>query len=235
MAQPTISQITTLARSILGDRSAQVFTDAMLLPFVQLKVMELNSVMRQFQLPDVKFIAAPYTLPAGTTSLAPATAGWTNFGEISMLEERAAGSSEAYREMDLVEVLDQRAQSAALGQYTLNSGMFGFIGATGDRQLRLHYFMSTDGLALVVGSTIAIDDSLPFLAHATVAAAGLSAGHDGPEVRSARDMAYGAGNRNPLSVLGGYLQVLVDTEIQKLQHMPLQAPRFEAGRRRRFN
>lgn len=235
MAYVTVSQVIALCRSILNDRSAQVFTDTYLLPFVQMKVMELNSVFRLNQLPDAKMIGAPYTLTAGTTSLAPATAGWTNLGEIDFLEERTAGSADKYEPLDMVEVLDQRAPSLKLDQFTFNREAFGFIGATGNRELRLHYFMSADGLALVGASTIAVDDAANFLAHATAAAAGPPNGHDGPEVSMARDAAYGAGNRNPLVILGGYLQALVDTETQKLQQMPVQMPRFASGRRRRFN
>lgn len=225
--QPTFGQIFTLALGFLGDERGQVFKAPLLRLFANAALNELNSVLRTNQLPEALVIAAPVVLTAGVMSLDPVVANLYGFSEPKRVEERPNGTSQLYTDVDRVDTLPQGLPGPSLGVYTNNSGQFQFIGATQDIQLRFSYFASGNAEALSDTATLAIDDSLNFVAAATAALAGNAKGYTS-EAAAARVAAYGE-SPNPLEIHGGYLGQLISPMIRVQQQAPIQAPRYRAG------
>lgn len=232
MAQMTCSQIAERVRSMAGDvdiSGGEIFTDTFCLRYIKQAFEMLVQAGRLHQIAEVRVISVPYTLAANTTTLTPATASWPNVSEVLKLEERPAGSTNPYTEVDLVEELTQRAQADLLREATYNKETFGFIGATQNIQLRLHYFESGSGESLTTGSTIAMEDAGQLLAAMAMAMGGPARGYM-QEAQEAKAMAYGAGNPDPMTKPGGLLAAYLISNVRELQQKPVQRSAYQAGR-----
>ena len=90
MSYPTVSQIYSAARSNLADvevSGGQMYTDAVLLPFVQEAVRRYFAIMKNVSDPHV-VKSFYYVLPAYTSVLAPATAGINDLNQPIYVAER---------------------------------------------------------------------------------------------------------------------------------------------------
>lgn len=227
--QPTFGQVIDIARSLHLGAPQSVFPDDVMLKAAKRAVDELTSVFKHHQLPDTKIISSPITVAAGSVELDTTDEGLSDFGSIIKLEERPSGSTEQYVEVRVVEELPQRDATATLNECTVRQGKFQFVGASADVDVRIHYYASGAAENLDQDATIAIDDSLNFLAAATAAKAGKGKGYT-VEAKEARDEAYGADNRTPLTFLGGYLQQLVEPLCRVQQQTPVVPAMYRAGR-----
>ncbi len=205
-----------------------MFSDTYMLGHVAAAYEEMESVFKTHQLPDVKVVGTPKTVTSSDVSIDPVAAGWTNFGDIELLEERSTGSTDAYTPMRLVDILSQRDPTDKIREYTHNQGLIQFVSPTGSVDVRAHYFTSGNGSTLSTGSTILVDDCLNFLAAAAAASAGGPKGYT-QEAQDARNKAYGPNNPNPLAILGGYLQALVESKLRVEQQAPVSPSRYRAG------
>ena len=91
MSQPTAQQVLDLARSTLGDEAVsggEIYTNAILLPFLNAANREMFRVLETLQLPRVKTYAY-YNLPAHTGVLYPATASITDLHEPESVATRS--------------------------------------------------------------------------------------------------------------------------------------------------
>lgn len=226
--EPLVSQVVTRARNNYLGAGVSVFSDPYMLGHVQAAFEEMESVFKTHQLPDVMVITAPYHVNGGDGGIDPVAAGWTGFGDIELLEERIAGSTDAYTPMRLVDILSQRDSSDKIREYTHNQGQIQFVAPIAAVDVRAHYFSSGNGSTLVSGSTILVDDCLNFLAAAAAASAGGPKGYT-EEAQDARNKAYGPNNPNPLAILGGSLQALVESKLRVLQQTPVVPSRYRAG------
>lgn len=224
---PNFAQVIILTRDILG-APVSVFPDSLLLRWARRVSDELVSVFKMHQLPDVLVIPAPFTVNNGDTSIDLATAGWSDFGDIQLLEERPSGSSDAYTPMRRVDELSQRDPTDKIREYTNRDGGIQFVTPSGSVEIRAHYFASGNAEALTDTATIAVDDALNFLGHATAAKAGPGKGYT-VEAQEAKTAAYGPNNPNPLAILGGYLQALVEPRSRVQQQTPVVPARYRAG------
>ena len=90
MSFPTVTEIYGQARATLADvevSGGQIYTDTVLLPFVQEAVRRLKSVMKNVS--DAMVIKTfYYILPANTSVLAPSTAGINDLTQPIYVEER---------------------------------------------------------------------------------------------------------------------------------------------------
>ena len=221
MAKETVGAIKHGARSLLGGRD-RVYTDEYLQEPFALAFGEMYDAFLARSLPAIEIIVA-YTLPAGTTSLDPATAGITNMGEIARIEERPS-SAEKYTEVLLRRALPDDDMDSYLRYYEWRGDVLYFVGATREMQLRITYYSSgeapTDN-----DSVIAIDGSGQFLKFRTAAIAGPAKG----DVELARHWDLQARGRNPDTHPGGALHRLLNGPVKSLRKTPTQQEAYSAG------
>lgn len=211
---PTRLQIKTRFLALLDDPTAAKYTAAL---FTEAFNESYDALFQAFvinQLPRIKTITE-YTLVANTTSLTPAQAGISNFGDIDELEERASGSSDKYLEVHRVDKLPQRNAADRLGEFVWRLDTFYFVGATTARQLRIS--SDSSGIAPTGdGDVVAVDGSLSFLARGAVAAIGDAYGDDEIAERN-RLIAYGP--KYNLGIIGGELLRLITAPIRSRQNV----------------
>lgn len=170
----TVEDVLQGAADLLGDSNREHFTDNLLLPFFKKAYRELYGHLLLYQLPKAK-LTALYTLSASTTSLTPATAGISNFGELFVMEERTAGSSDDYQDLDgPVDRLPQRDPETRLMEFTWANDTWGFVGSTENRQLRITYYSSGSP---PISGTLGIDGAEGFLESRTAQLAGFPHGY----------------------------------------------------------
>lgn len=229
---PTFGQIINDAKGHLGDERGAVFKTDYLKRHACRVVDEMTSVFGAYQLPAVMVISQVITLTAGTAELDPAVVGLDNFGEPALVEERPAGSNQQFTEVKLRLLLPQRDPADKLLEFTFNGSKLQFVPATGNVELRLHSFNSGNAESLDENVVIAVDDCRNFLGAATAAKAGPGKGYT-QESANAAALAYGPNNPNPLAILGGYLELLVNKQLRILQQSPTIPRMYRAGEWRR--
>lgn len=229
------------ARLYLGDEGGRVFKDTFLLAWARRAYDEMVSVFKAYQLPDARMISAPFVIPAAATSADQGAtisfnpmnqAELAGFGEPELFEERQNLSTDPYTEVRQVTVIPQRDQSDKIREYALSEGLIIMKGCTVDTQVRMTFYASGNGEAFADNATIAVDDCLNFLQSATAAKAGGGKGYV-EEAEDAKTAAYGKNNSNPLAILGGYLQAMVDPKMRVMQQTPVVPPLYRAGMFRR--
>lgn len=220
---PTVAQVMTRARALLDEADpGNVFQDAVLAPSYSEAYDILWGELLKAEAPRISNIAL-YTLPANTTVLTPATATIADFGELSELEERAAGSTDDYAHVWEVDKLPQRVASDALREFVWRLDSFYFVGANTARQLRLSYYAS--GAAPIAGS-VGIDGSLVFLSNCTAAIAGKRKGYEEWQELWVRAV----GSQYTSGIIGGELYNIMLPIIRSKQRTPLQPAPFTMGR-----
>jgi hypothetical protein len=136
MAIPTASNVMDLARSHLGDEAVaggEIFTNTILLPFVNSATRELFRVMQNIQLPRVK-VQVYFNLPANTSILYPSTANIADMGEPEWVEERDISGTYAVSGCTLssgVPTLTTATHPLVTGQRVVTYGIGGITGAAG--------------------------------------------------------------------------------------------------------
>jgi len=188
-AYNTAGQITSLVRSLLNDAQGNLFTDTLLLPY-------LNSAYRKVQRAignaggggfiqdDVLLVVSavaqqdPSLQVSITDSTAPPNQLPTDLLLPLKIWERANGSSDDFVEMvDLTRHggLPSCDQDITLGVWEWRADGLWFVGATQDTQIRLRYFKAypdfTDST-----SPVLVRNAQEALAYATAALAGWARG-----------------------------------------------------------
>lgn len=215
----TVEQVFERSRAHLGDVDGEIFDNTMLLPFFQTAYEEMYSKMDNMGLSAVEATAF-YTLPAGTASLTPATAGILNFGELMAdgLGERLNGTTDKYIPLTEQSDLSQWDPSDRLRYFEWSGEAFKFIAATTARDLRIRYFASATAPST---GTLGIDDAQNFLAARTAALAAATRDMTTDSQRLDLDA------RGPkLDGNGGYLYVLCNSMLLAAQRTTSVRPRF---------
>jgi len=188
-AYNTAGQITSLVRSLLNDAQGNLFTDTVLLPY-------LNSAYRQVQrnignaggggfIQDDALLIVSAVAQTDTSlqvSISDATAPPnqlpTDLLVPNKLWERASGSTDEFIEMvDLTRHggLPSRAQDIVLSVWEWRNDGLWFLGATQDVQIRLRYLKAYPDLTDST-SPVLIRNAQEALAYATAALAGWARG-----------------------------------------------------------
>ncbi|HKT47193.1 MAG TPA: hypothetical protein VJP87_06675 [Candidatus Acidoferrales bacterium] len=188
-AYNTAGQITSLVRSLLNDAQGNLFTDAVLLPY-------LNSAYRKLQraigngggggfIQDDALLVVPAVAQVDTSlqvSITDATAPPNQLPTDLLLPlklwERPNGSSDDFLEMvDLTRHggLPSRAQDVTLSVWEWRADGLYFLGATQDTQIRLRYAKAYPDLTDAT-SPVLVRNSQEALAYATAALAGWARG-----------------------------------------------------------
>lgn len=218
----SVEDILDLSANLLGDPSARKFNASKLTPFFRMAFEELTGEMARYHI-RMQRVAALYTLPSGTTTLTPATAGIDNLGTVVKIEERADGSADKFTLVKECDNLPQRSQEAKLFEYEYSAGRFGFVGATQDIELQITYLSS--GSAPTTGS-VGIDGAQNFLAHRTAALAAIPAGN--VELGMMYDQQARGPNRDGS---GGFIHTLIQMLITAEQQVQQQLPVYKSQSR----
>lgn len=167
MAIPTVEEAINRASFLLGDTAQRRFKPAELVLAVGSAWEEMVSEMVRWGASAIE-LTTDYTLPAGTSTLLPATAGISNFGELVRIGERAPGSGQQFSWLEYAEVLPETSPVGNLIYYRWANERFTFSPAQADVQLRIVYLAS--GKAPDSGS-LGIDDCLNVVAKLAAAIA----------------------------------------------------------------
>lgn len=217
---PSVEQVKTKSAGLLGDPLKRKFTDAKLQDPFELAFLELTGEMQRYHVGKQK-AGITYALTASTTSLTPATAGISNFGEIILMEERPYGSSERYTEVTETDFLPSGVQAGPyLRQYVWYDDTWHFLGSNQAMELRIWYYSS--GAAPETG-TVGIDGSMNFLAYRTASIAAVPSGN--------YDLAdrYDRQARGPrMDCDGGFIHSLVQPMVLSSNKVRLQSALYTA-------
>ncbi len=224
MALPTVAEVFSDVQSLCGDPgSTDVYTSAILMPFFGIAYREMWDLFVKWKL-QIAEQTATYTLPANTTSLTPATAGISNMASPIRLWERGSASDE-WELMDSIDELPQADRDAFLHWWAWEGETFYFVGATGQRLLKIEYTAS--GSAPTSGA-IPVDNSRNFLAART---ASLVLGPIGGQYELAGHWEIKAlGPEREANGKGGFLRDLVGPKLKEKQNRPVRPLRFRPRR-----
>lgn len=172
------SAVMDRARAALNDASGQLFTNNVLLPFLNNAWEDLQSEMQVNGLPTVFGATAALTIPAGaivlsTVSTPPLP---TNLVEPQNLYERRPGETRWYPMGEYPGLLPTY-QGETLGIWQWRGDTIKFVGATTDREILIEY---TSSLPEITGANtvIPIDSAKLFLAYKTAAEAASDVGQN---------------------------------------------------------
>jgi hypothetical protein len=190
-AYNTAGQITSLVRSLLNDAQGNLFTDAVLLPYVNSAYRKLQRALGNaggsgFLTENVTLIVPAVTTPdpslqvSITDATAPPNQLPTDLLLPSKLWERpaAAGSTQDFVEMvDLTQHggLPSRVQNVILSVWEWRADGIYFLGATQDTQIRLRYLKAYPDLTDAT-SPVLVRNAQEAIAYAAAALAAWSRG-----------------------------------------------------------
>src|SRR4029077_5588854 len=188
-AYNTAGQITALVRSLLNDAAGNLFTDAVLLPYVNSGYRKVQRALANVQsgtfLTDNALLVVPAVTQVDASaqvSITDATAPPNQLPPDLLvpvkLWEGANGSSNDFMEMtDLTEHdgLPPEPQTQTLNYWEWRADGLYFLGATQDTQIRLRYQKSYPDLT-DASSPVLIRNAQEALAYAAAAMAGAARG-----------------------------------------------------------
>src|SRR5580700_1796765 len=188
-AYNTAGQITALVRSLLNDAAGNLFTDAVLLPYVNSAYRKAQRALANVQsgtfLSDDVLLVVPAVTevdPSAQVSITDATAPPNQLPSDLLvpvkLWERVNGSSDAFVEMiDLTDHdgLPSEPQGMTLNYWEWRADGLYFLGATQDTQIRLRYQKAYPDFTDATSSVL-IRQAQEALAYAAAAMAGAARG-----------------------------------------------------------
>jgi hypothetical protein len=188
-AYNTAGQITSLVRSLLNDAQGNLFTDAVLLPYVNSAYRKLQRALGNaggggFLTENVTLIVPAVTAPdtslqvSITDATPPPNQLPTDLLLPSKLWERPNGSTQDFIEMvDLTQHdgLPSRVQDVTLSVWEWRADGIYFLGATQDTQIRLRYLKAYPDLTDAT-SPVLVRSAQEAIAYAAAALAGWSRG-----------------------------------------------------------
>jgi hypothetical protein len=221
MAIPTVEQAIDEASFHLGDIKKRRFTVPDLQMAVGMAWREMIEEMVKCQDQQVELMAY-YTLPVGTLTLLPATAGISNFGSLLRLEERPAGALNVqFFPVMYAETLPLPwSPTHRLLYYTWRSGEFGFNLATQAVELRIVYLHSGE---VPTTGPLGIDNCLTVVAK-------LAARYAGPP-KGVNDIP--ARMHKEVYVDPNHMQALIQPSLRMQQERRIQPAAYAVGSNRR--
>jgi hypothetical protein len=188
-AYNTAGQITSLVRSLLNDAQGNLFTDAVLLPYVNSAYRKLQRALGNaggggFLTDNVTLLVPAVTTPdpslqvSITDSTAPPNQLPTDLLLPEKIWERPNGSTQDFVEMvDLSQHggLPSRVQNVILSVWEWRADGIYFLGATQDTQIRLRYLKAYPDLTDAT-SPVLVRNAQEAIAYATAALAGWARG-----------------------------------------------------------
>lgn len=237
MAFPTRLQVKQLFLQVCDDPAASVFTDVanpstgavsvFQAGFSQAYDILFNNALNQ-QIPLVEkvvqgIIIPPSPIPFGVT---PAQIGLFDFGDVEWVSERAAGSTDQFKDLIDTDRLPQQQPTDRLIYFVYQNGMLNFIGCTTPRELQLKYVFSSAGAPTDDTVAVAFDNCLNFL---TNYAAGCVLRNKGYDEMGARALSFAVGPKFDLGQIGGELFRLMQPLVRSRQNVKV-APKPYSSR-----
>jgi hypothetical protein len=188
-AYNTAGQITALVRSLLNDAQGNLFTDAVLLPYVNSAYRKMQRALGNagaggFLTENATLVVTAVTAPdpslqvSITDATAPPNQLPTDLLVPLKLWERQNGSTDDFAEMvDLTQHggLPSRVQDVTLGVWEWRADGIYFLGATQDTQIRLRYLKAYPDLTDAT-SAVLVRNAQEAIAYAAAALAAWSRG-----------------------------------------------------------
>jgi hypothetical protein len=188
-AYNTAGQITALVRSLLNDAAGNLFTDALLLPYVNSGYRKVQRALANVQsgtfLTDNVLLVAPAVTQVDASAQVSITDATAPPNQLppdllvpAKLWERANGSSDDFMEMtDLTghDGLPSEPQSQTLCFWEWRADGLYFLGATRDTQIRLRYQKSYPDLT-DASSPVLVRQAQEAIAYCAAAMAGAARG-----------------------------------------------------------
>lgn len=140
-----------IARSLLNDDLGTRWSDAILLPKLQIAHRELQADLELNSIPVTSTESIVLTVPAGATNLG-VTQPADLIEPLSMMERDVGGSADDFDEMIEVAFIPQLAQDTTLLYWCWQTELIKLLGATTNREVLLRYTRS-----LTVPATINSD------------------------------------------------------------------------------
>ena len=223
---PTRAQVKARFQNILDDPSGSVFSEPVFAPAFGEAYDALFTAFLTNQCPRIEMIA-PFTVPAGTTSLTPAQMGIADFSDYIYLSERITGSQDEYRDLADVDRLSQRPATDRLLEFNYRNDTFYFNGSSNSIDLLMKYDSSgeapTDDDAQII-----VDSSLTFLSNYAVGVAGGRKGYD--EIAQ-RCLTLSVGPKYDLGTVGGELFRLIQSRVRSRQKVQIAPKPYSSTRR----
>lgn len=227
MAFPTRGQVYGLYLQIVDDPAASVFTDVANPTTGALSVFQsgfsqaydllFNNALNQ-QIPLVETVVQGIIIPPSPVpfSVTPAQMGLPPLGDWEWLSERAAGSTDQFKDLIDLDRLPQQQSTDRLIYVVWQSGQFNFIGCTTPRELQIKFVFSSAGAPITNTTSVVFDNSLNFLANY---AAGVTAGQKGYDDTARRCLSFAVGPKFDLGVIGGELFRLMQPLVRSRQNV----------------
>jgi hypothetical protein len=155
MASATLADIVTKVQNLVGDPSGQVYTQAVLLPYVNMAQDEMADELRNNGVGEATFVNSVITVPANTTVLNQGSTPPipTNLVvPLSLYERTVGGAEQDFTLINGPQILPNFNASTTLGfwnfvQDTTNGPTIQFIGATTAREVRILYYGDVNNLS----------------------------------------------------------------------------------------
>jgi hypothetical protein len=167
-----LTAVTGLARLHLDDVDADVFTDALLITYVNSAYRQLQQVLAINGSSTMKKTSAAIAVAASSTSITLPTDQWL---PLKLWERETGAAADAWVDMQLVDELPDVLPGAALTYWKFENNTITFIGATRNNQVRVEYVLKLPAL-VAPSSLILIPYGEDFLAWMTAAYAARARG-----------------------------------------------------------
>lgn len=229
MAFPTRGQVFGLFLQIADDPAASVFTDVanpttgavsvFQAGFSQAYDILFNNALNQ-QIPLVEKVVQGIIIPPSPIpfSVTPAQMGLQDLGDWEWMGERAAGSTDQFKDLIDTDRLPQQQPTDRLTWVVWQAGAFQFLGCTTPREIQLKYVFSSAGAPTDNTIAVAFDNSLSFLANYSFGCVGMNKGYD---ATGARALSFAAGPKFDTGVIGGELFRLMQPLVRSRQNVPV--------------
>lgn len=129
-----------------NDSQQQLFTNVALFPYFLIAFNEYVEMLQENNIPVINKVSATYTLTTAMTDIG-GSSGLTlpdDFIEIVAVYERTAGSNDDFIPVGRRDFLPLTSiKTALLGVYAWQDQIIKFIGATGNREIKLEYLSDT--------------------------------------------------------------------------------------------
>ena len=134
--------------ALLNDTAKSVFSYTAQIPYLNIALAELQEIFELYNVPATNNVSSISTLSAGSTQIVLPT----NLIALRTVEERAAGTTEDFSNMEQVEFLPMtQILIDRLGYYQYDGTNLNFLGSTQDREVKYNYIKTL--FAKVTAST----------------------------------------------------------------------------------
>ncbi len=168
------SDVLNSSRALLNDTAAQQFTNAFMLPYLNIAIAELNEMAELNNVQVTNATSVPVVVPVGVDNIGGAGGPDLPAGliEIQQLFERTNGTSDNYQEMTRKNFLPEyEVLINELIYWAWENQIVKFLGALSDRQVRMHYISSRINAVTDATNPISVINAESFLNYRTAALA----------------------------------------------------------------